>query len=99
DGAWEGLRAGGAFLTSGPLLRVEAGGQLPGHVFTAAAGKEVTVELKARLTTRDPIRALEVIKDGQVERKVPYDDWRKTGPLGAVTFQKSGCFLVPGIPA
>jgi hypothetical protein len=52
------------------------------------------VGLKARLTTRDSVRALEVIKDGQVERKVPYDDWRKTGSLGAVTFKRSGWFLV-----
>jgi hypothetical protein len=94
---WEGLRAGRSFVTNGPLLRAEADGQLPGHVFTAAAGKEVRVELKARLTTRDPIRALEIIKDGQVERKVPYDDWRKTGTLGSVTFKKSGWFLVRAI--
>jgi hypothetical protein len=91
---WEGLRAGRSFVTNGPLLRVEADGLLPGHVFTAAAGKEVTVGLKARLTTRDQIRALEVIKDGRIERKVPYDDWRKTGSLGRVTFNKSGWFLV-----
>src|SRR5262249_18680084 len=70
---WEGLGAGRSFVTNGPLLRAEAGGRLPGHVFTAAAGKEVRVELKARLTTRDTIRALEVIKDGQVERGAPLD--------------------------
>ena len=94
DQWWEGLRAGRSFVTNGPLLRVEAEDKLPGHVFTAAEGKEVTVEVKACLTTRDPIRTLEIIQDGQVERAVPVGTWRKTGTLGAVTFKKSGWFLV-----
>ena len=94
DQWWEGLRAGRSFVTNGPLLRVEAEDKLPGHVFTAAEGKEVTVEVKACLTTRDPIRTLEIIQDGQVERAVPVGTWCKTGTLGAVTFKKSGWFLV-----
>jgi hypothetical protein len=94
DAWWEGLRAGRSFVTNGPLLRVEADGKLPGHVFTAAEGKEVKVELKARLTTRDPIRTVEIIKDGQPERAVPFETWRKTGALGTVTFKQSGWFLV-----
>jgi hypothetical protein len=91
---WEGLRAGRSFVTNGPLLRVEANEQLPGHVFRAEEGKKVRIELKARLTTRDPIRAVEIIKDGQVERTVSYEELSKTGSLGAVTFKSSGWFLV-----
>jgi hypothetical protein len=94
DQWWEGLRAGRSFVTNGPLLRVEADGKLPGHVFTAAEGEEVKVAVKARLTTREPIRTLEVIKDGQIERAVPFETWRKTGTLGTVTFKRSGWFLV-----
>lgn len=97
DRWWDGLRAGRSFVTNGPLLRVETNGQLPGHVFTAAAGQEVRLELKARLTTRDPIRALEIIKDGRVERAVPLATWRETGTLGPVTFTKSGWFLVRAV--
>jgi hypothetical protein len=97
DAWWEGLRAGRSFVTNGPLLRVEADGKLPGHVFTAAEGKEVKVAVKARLTSRDPIRTLEVIKDGQVERAMPFETWRKTGTLGTVTFTRSGWFLVRAI--
>jgi hypothetical protein len=94
DAWWEGLRAGRCFVTNGPLLRVEADGKLPGHVFTAAAGKEIQVEIKAKLTTRDPIRFLEIVKDGQVERRVPFADWSRTGSLGTVQFKASGWFLV-----
>jgi hypothetical protein len=92
---WEGLRAGRSFVTNGPLLRVEANGQLPGHVFTA--DKQVSIDLKAQLTSADPIRFIEVIKNGQVEKKVPFEEWKKTGSLGNVTFDKSGWFLVRAV--
>ena len=36
----------------------------------------------------------QIIKNGQVERKVPYEDLAKTGTLGRISFQKSGWFLV-----
>jgi hypothetical protein len=91
---WEGLRAGRSFVTNGPLLRVLANGELPGHVFTAADGKDVKVELKAQLTTRDKIRFLEVVKDGEVERRVTFEEFTRTGSLGTVSFKTSGWFLV-----
>jgi hypothetical protein len=91
---WESLRAGRSFVTNGPLLRVQADGRLPGHVFTVPEGKEVSVEVKAALTSRDPIRFLEIIKNGEVERTVPFEDWSKTGTLGKTRFQESGWFLV-----
>ena len=94
---WEGLRAGRSFVTNGPLLRVTADGELPGHVFTAADGKEVKVELKGELTTRDTIRFLEVIKDGEVESRVSVEDFARTGSLGTLTFKTSGWFLVRAI--
>jgi hypothetical protein len=94
---WQGLKAGRSFVTNGPLLLVRAGGELPGHVFTAAAGKEVRIDLQAALTTREPIRRLEIIRDGAVERSVSFDDWSKTGSLGELTFAKSGWFLVRAV--
>lgn len=77
---WEGLRAGRSFVTNGPLLRVKANGQLPGHVFTAE--KEITLELEIKHTGRDAVRAVEVVRNGQVE------------PAGPLTFRESGWFLV-----
>jgi hypothetical protein len=91
---WEGLRAGRSFVTNGPLLRVQADGHLPGHVFTVPEGKEVSLEVKSALTSRDPIRFLEIVKNGEVERRVPFQDWSKTGTLGTLRFQESGWFLV-----
>jgi hypothetical protein len=89
---WKGLRAGRSFVSNGPLLRVTADGKLPGTVFTAA--KSMKLDLKADLTTQDPIRFVEIIKNGQVERRVPVPDVLKTGALGTVDFKESGWFLV-----
>ena len=91
---WDGLRAGRVFVTNGPLLRVRADGQPPGHIFTRAPGQALEIKLDAALTTRDAISALEIIKDGQVERRVPYEEWTRTGTLGRVRFDQSGWFLV-----
>jgi hypothetical protein len=91
---WEGLRAGRSFVTNGPLLRVKADGHMPGHVFTVPQGKEVKVEIKAALTSRDPVRFLEIIKNGEVERRVSFEEWSMTGTLGTLCFQQSGWFLV-----
>ena len=94
---WDGLKAGRSFVTNGPLLRVRANGELPGHVFTAPTGKAVAVEVKGELATREKVRFLEVIKDGEVERKVAFDDFARTGTLGTVRFQSSGWFVVRAI--
>lgn len=97
DKWWAGLRAGRSFVTNGPLLRVQASGKLPGHVFSAGAGEKVEIPLKATVTTRDPIRYLEIIKNGAAERKVSFEDWSKNGSLGTVNFKESGWFLVRAI--
>lgn len=96
DKWWEALRAGRCFVSNGPLLRVEAEGRLPGHVFTGPAGKELRLEIKAALTGRDSVRFVDIIKDGRVERRVPVADASRN-VLGAVEFKTSGWFLVRAI--
>jgi hypothetical protein len=94
DQWWEGLRAGRSFVTNGPLLRVQAAGQLPGHVFTAAEGEKLDLDVKAVLSGRDRVRFVEIVKDGQIERRVPSEELARTGTLGTLSFQTSGWFLV-----
>jgi hypothetical protein len=91
---WEGLRAGRVFVSNGPLLRCRANGQWPGHVFTGASGRTVTLGLEATLDSRDPIVWLEVIQNGQAVRRVSFSEWKQTASLGAVKFDQSGWFLV-----
>lgn len=94
---WEGLRAGQSFVTNGPLLRVKADGELPGHVFKVPAGKELKIELKCEFLGRDKVGFLEVIRDGQVDRKVAVVDVNRTGSLGELKLKESGWFLVRAI--
>jgi hypothetical protein len=94
---WEGLRAGRSFVSNGPLLRCAANGNLPGHVFKAPEGKTLRLKIDAKLTSRDPITAVEIIRNGQVERTVPFDEWEKTASLGELKFNESGWFLVRAI--
>jgi hypothetical protein len=97
-GWWDAFRAGRVFVTNGALLRVRANGQVPGHVFSSA-GEALEIAVEAALTTRDAIPALEIIKNGQVERRVPFDEWARTGTLGRIRFESSGWFLVRAIAA
>ncbi len=89
-----GLRAGRCFVTNGPLLRVQANGQHSGHVFQVAEENSIELELNAELTSREPVRTIEVIQNGQVVRQVSFDEWKRTGSLGKVRFQTSGWCLV-----
>jgi hypothetical protein len=90
---WEGLRAGRSFVSNGPLLRVKANGQWPGHVFTSR--DSVEIELEAALDGRDGMPAIEIIKNGRVERAVRLGEWRNnSGILGRMKFTESGWFLV-----
>jgi hypothetical protein len=97
DKWWEGLRAGCSFVTNGPLLRARAAAQLPGHVFRASEGDAVSLEVTVQLSSRDPIRAIEIVKNGQVERAVPPAEATRSGSLGRVRFQESGWFVVRAI--
>src|SRR4030095_6539086 len=75
---WEGLRAGRSFVSNGPLLRCQANGELPGHVFKSSAGKTVRLNLEVKLSSRDPISGIALIKNGQVERTVSFDNFENT---------------------
>lgn len=91
---WAGLRAGRSFVSNGPLLRCTANGKLPGEVFKGRAGQTLALDLQAKLDSRDPISAIEIIKDGRVERVVPFAEWQQSGGLGKLEFRESGWFLV-----
>ena len=97
DKWWDGLRAGRSFVSNGPLLRCRANGKLPGEIFTANSGRIIELELEAVLNSRDPVPAIEIIRDGTVVRSVPVPaDGRRTS-LGKLSFRESGWFLIRAI--
>lgn len=92
---WEGLRAGRSFVSNGPLLRCRTNGKPPGEVFVA--DKKVELEIDAVLDSRDPVPAVEIIRDGKVVRSVPLPANGQRAILGTLTFNQSGWFLVRAI--
>ncbi|MHC4398549.1 MAG: CehA/McbA family metallohydrolase [Planctomycetota bacterium] len=101
---WDGLKAGRSFVTNGPLLIVKANGQLPGHVFTADEGEQIEIQLGVSLTSRGNVPEIEIIKNGAVDRAVPFNQLYHSamrplseGSLGTLTFRESGWFLVRAI--
>jgi hypothetical protein len=94
---WQGLRAGQSFITNGPLMKSSVEGELPGHVFSAAAATKLELEIGLTLSTREPINYLEIIKDGHVEHEVRLDEFAKSGKLPKLKFDRSGWFLVRAV--
>jgi hypothetical protein len=97
---WEGLRAGRAVITNGPLIRPTVEGKPPGHVFQARRGDTVELEIGLSLSMRDndKVTYLEIIKDGAVEHSVRLDQWKANqGKLPLVKFSQSGWFVVRAV--
>jgi hypothetical protein len=91
---WESVRRGRVFVSNGPLLRVQAGGQLPGHVFQLPKQGPISLPLSVRLDSRDPIKAVEIIHNGQVVRSVSKDQLGEIIPLAV---GEAGWFLIRAI--
>jgi hypothetical protein len=94
---WAGLKAGRSFVTNGPLLLVEANGQLPGHVFRMEKGAPLAVVIEASVVSNDTVPAIEVIRDGRVAARVDVGGRKAEGKKLSVTFERSGWFLVRAI--
>jgi hypothetical protein len=94
--AWmEGLRAGRAVITNGPMIRPTVEGEFPGHVFQADAGQEVELEVGVNLATREKIDYFEIVQNGRVAHSVRLADFKKAGGrLPKVVFKESGWFVL-----
>ncbi|MBN2476053.1 MAG: hypothetical protein JXB62_15690 [Pirellulales bacterium] len=94
---WKGLRAGRVVVTNGPLLRPSVHGRLPGHVFQVTRGEQAEFEIGLTLSTRQPISYLEIIKNGQVEHSIRFEEYSQSGRLPKLSFQHGGWFLVRAV--
>jgi hypothetical protein len=77
-GAAEAIRAGRSFVTTGPLLALEIDGHLPGDVVPLSASRSLKVRIRAWSSgaMRDPLRAVELIRNGKVVRTFEIHDGR-----------------------
>ena len=94
---WQSFAAGRVTITNGPLLRPSVHGRLPGHVFYIEEGRSPDFELGLTLSTRVPISYIEIIKNGQVERSIRFDEYRTSGRLPKLHFSASGWFLIRAV--
>ena len=94
DKWWQSVRSGQVVVTNGPLLKPSADGELPGHVFAAEEGTKIDIQPAVSVSTREPISYLEIVKDGRVEKGIPFDDYAKSGTLPPIVFDHSGWFLI-----
>jgi hypothetical protein len=93
---WQGLAAGRCLVTNGPLVVCRAGGELPGHVFKTEE-PVLTLPLQLALTSRDPVRGVEVIHNGAVIQTVGVGDATSHDLTAELKLEASGWFLVRAI--
>ncbi len=97
---WEGLRAGRVIVTNGPLLRPSINGQYPGHVFRGRVGESISLVVDLKLSLRDRVDYLEIVKNGKVVHEVRLDELRdRNGTLPPVEFTESGWMLIRAVTA
>jgi hypothetical protein len=94
---WRGLGAGQSFVTSGPILLVEADGRHPGAVFRSPGGDPRRVSLDIRVLSDDALEAVEVIRDGVVVERLAGKHLGERVRSRPLVFESSGWFLVRAI--
>jgi hypothetical protein len=96
DSWWQGLEVGRSFVTNGPLLLVTANGALPGRVFQAPSAEKIDIILDVHVVSNDPVGHVELVRDGRVVEIGVQSSGGKVS-FGALSFQRSGWFLVRAI--
>ncbi len=97
--AWQqGLKAGRVIVTNGPMLRPLVNGEFPGHQFVSQDKSPIELEITLKLSTRDRVEYLEIVKNGRVVENVPLNQWVKAnGRLPKITFEESGWMLIRAV--
>ncbi len=91
--AWfDGLRAGRAFVTTGPIVELTVDGALPGETVDLPS-EGGTVELQARVRSITPIDSLQLVRNGVVIEEVPVLGNRRDAELSrSLTVTESGWY-------
>jgi hypothetical protein len=90
-----GLQVGETWVTNGPLVRIRANGERPGHTFSAPQGGSVSLNLTLRVSTRYKLAPLEIIKNGEVIQTIDLRELMKNrGKIPPIEFTESGWLIV-----
>jgi hypothetical protein len=70
--AWmKGLGDGRSFVTTGPMLLAEIGGEVPGEKFQLKPGQSRRVKITGTVISETQVSSLEIIVNGEVRRTLP----------------------------
>jgi hypothetical protein len=97
DAWWKAFRMGRAVVTNGPLIRPQANGRFPGHVFQSPAGERLSIDVGLTVSTRETISYFELVKNGRIAQSLRYDELAQTGRFAPLEFEESGWFLVRAV--
>jgi TolB protein len=79
---FEGMAAGHAFMTTGPLIDFEVNGRISGEEVAIDSGEEVTVRFT--VTSITPLEKAELIFNGEVVAEIPF-----TGERTRLSFERT----------
>ena len=95
---WKKLREGCSVITNGPLLRPFANGYPPGQIFKGQPGETLEIDVALKLSTRDRISYLQLVKNGRSVADIRLDEYAKAGgKLPIVEFKQSGWLMVRAV--
>lgn len=100
DAWWNALRQGRCVVTNGPLMIPSVYGKPPGYVFeTGGAAQSFPIGLTLSLRNQDRMNYLEILKNGQVYREIPFAEFAESGKLPEVEFdaEEEGWFLIRAV--
>ncbi len=91
---WNRFAQGRVIVTNGPLLRPSVAGHPPGEVFDLPGEEPLVLDALVELDSRDPVRYVEVLHNGQVVHRVPVPQLQQNaGRIEGLRFYEPGWFL------
>ena len=76
DGWMKGLGEGRSFVTTGPMLLAEIGGEVPGGKFQLKPGRSRRVKITGSVLSEAPVAGVEIIVNGDVRQTLPLSSQR-----------------------
>lgn len=76
DGWMKGLGEGRSFVTTGPMLLTEIGGEVPGGKFQLKPGRSRRVKITGSVLSESPVAGVEIIVNGEVRQILPLSSQR-----------------------
>jgi len=66
----KGLGGGRSFVTTGPMLLAEIGGEVPGGKFQLQPGRQRRIKITGTVSSEEPVRSVEIVVNGVVCRTI-----------------------------